>query len=111
MKDTNTNIEPKEVELIKVQTIKRKHIAGLRESFSASESNARRNLARLEFIGYITEWDAILYRNVDNSHLGVLQASIYYVIKQDAAKDNKDWQAVNEKAQALVHALPQLFLD
>lgn len=100
---TEPNIET--IDLIKVKVIKKKHIEGLR---GTREHVDFRNL---ELLGYITEWDAILTKNV-SGHFGVAQAHQYYAYIQDSKLvTGAEWQIALSNAQAFVHSLPQLFLD
>jgi hypothetical protein len=102
---TMNTIEAKEVPLIKVLTVKKKHLQGLRES---SRITADTNFASLAFLGYITEWDSVLARRMDNEHLVVFQAIAYYMSREKIAKD---WRAEQQAAREEIHNLPQLFLD
>ena len=101
----NAEPEIKEVDLIKVKVIKKKHVEGLREF------RHKADFTKLEFLYYITEWDAILVKDLINGHIGIEQATNYYSSLQEEGKYPADWLEAHKKAQEFVHSLPQLFLD
>ena len=64
------NQEPKiqEVDLIKVKVIKKKHIQNLRTRYPM----AALDFTKLQMLAYISEWDSILYRDLETQHIGSL---------------------------------------
>lgn len=100
----------KEVELIKIRTIKRKHVEQLLEPL---DTTPRQKIEGsfydgVEFLAYIKAYDAILARRLDNQHLSVIRACQYYMRIHEEAPDFT--QAV-DAAQEFVRTLPQLFID
>jgi hypothetical protein len=103
-RNMKTETEPKiqEVDLIKIKVIQKKHIEGLRlnRQYSQPDFNGK------QFLAYITEWDAILLKDLTTGHLGVEQATFYY-----QSLSGPDWNETLRNAKDFVHNLPQLFLD
>src|SRR6476620_5891042 len=69
--------EIKTVDLIKVQTIKRKHVEQIIDSFYTDAFSTETT----EFLGYIPAFDAILARRADNGHLTAIRV-ISFVMSQ-----------------------------
>ena len=90
-----------EIDLIKIKVIKKKHIEGLRTNYKA-------DFSKLQMLAYITEWDSILYQNLETKHYGVANATSYY---SSLEREGINWLETYKKAQEFVHSLPQLFLD
>jgi hypothetical protein len=98
-----------EADLIKIRTIKRKHVEQLIEPLSFHDNPL--SWDGIEFLGYISSLNAILARVTANSHLRVIRADTYCYSVQNAEPDkNKKTQAY-ENARAFVTNLPQLLLD
>lgn len=115
------NQEPKiqEVDLIKVKVIKKKHIAGLRTNYQV-------HWPHYTFLGYITEWDAILLQHNETKHLALGQVVKYTEWLWEATKledsEKEEVLPMSEyckspmseyykRAYECAHSLPQLFLD
>jgi hypothetical protein len=97
-----------ELELIKVRTIKRKHVEQLIEPLDFHQTPT--TWEGIEFLAYISAFDAVLAKVAANSHLRVIRADTYcYSLQNEADKNTKTEAYVN--ARAFVTNLPQLLLD
>jgi hypothetical protein len=97
-----------EVDLIKVKVIERKHVEQLMTSVGM-QSETKPN--EVDFLYYITDRDAILARRKDNGHLTVIRTLTYYSWVMDHRPEGQDYNSVRAEAYAVVHRLPQLFVD
>ena len=96
-----TKIEPKEQDLFKITTIKKKHAEQVRVPPSY---DTKVDFTGYQILGYITIWSGVLVKDTDG-HFAVYSSSQY-----------ADWLV---KAENLNHvdaykkasSLPQLFLD
>lgn len=109
-------IQIKETELIKVLTIKKKYLEGLRGKPILKPNE--KNYDSFNFIGYIADWESILVERKDNAHIGLLPDTTYImyceqnageVLGGDDYRDN--WREASAYARSQIQNLPQLFLD
>jgi hypothetical protein len=105
MKTKTKEPQVEEVDLIKVKTIKAKHVDLLLVEAPADASEAT-----YLFLAYLQGRDAILARHRTTQHLTAIRAIAYYTqVIDDAPKG--EWRQAKDAAYAKVHALPQVLVD
>lgn len=97
-----------EVDLIRIRTIKRKHLEQILEPYNTDL--AQDSWQGIEFLAYIQGYDAMLARNLENGHLRAVRVGSYIYSMQNGLS-GPDLSAASRNAQDFARSLPQLFLD
>lgn len=97
-----------EVDLIKIRTIKKKHVEQILEPYSPSLTQA--SWQGIKFLAYMPSSDSILAVNLDNGHLRAVRVMTYIASMQNG-ESGEAWTVAAQNARSFANSLPQLFLD
>ena len=111
-KNKTVNEVVQDDDLIKIKTIKVKHLDQLLDTIQTVGEEPKFSEGEVEMLYYIKGRDVILCRSKSDGHLRAVRAITIVISAVENATVSKDgWQAARDGAWARIYALPQLLID